>query len=85
MQFQLTINISAAIITLIGAALLKQAVLAVTQLLWVNIIMNTLAALALASEPPKESLLRRKPYHKNEYMISKVNQKFYIEPYFIRK
>lgn len=44
--------------------------LAAIQLLWVNLIMDSLAALALATEDPKPDLLKRSPYRKNEYIIS---------------
>ncbi len=48
-QFQLTINIVAVFITIIGSALLKQQILAPIQMLWINLIMDTLASLALAT------------------------------------
>lgn len=41
-------------------------------MLWVNLIMDTLASLALATEPPSDELLKRKPYSRNEYMITPV-------------
>lgn len=53
-QFQLTVNIVAVSITLIGSALLKQQILAPIQMLWINLIMDTLASLALATEAPTE-------------------------------
>jgi Ca2+ transporting ATPase len=53
-QFQLTVNIVAVAITLFGAALIKQAVMKPIQMLWINLIMDTLASLALATEPPNE-------------------------------
>lgn len=53
-QFQLTVNIVAVSITLIGSALLKQQILAPIQMLWINLIMDTLASLALATEAPTD-------------------------------
>jgi len=47
--------------TLIGAAILKQELFTPIQMLWVNLIMDTFASLALATEPPTEELLKRKP------------------------
>lgn len=69
-QFQLTVNVVAVGITLIGAALLKQEILKPIQMLWVNLIMDTLGSLALATEPPTESLLERKPHKRDDYIIS---------------
>jgi len=51
-QFQLTINVVAVLITLVGAALIKQQIFAAIQMLWINLIMDTLASLALATEAP---------------------------------
>jgi Ca2+ transporting ATPase len=51
-QFQLTVNLVAVSITLISGSLIKQQVLAPIQMLWINLIMDTLASLALASESP---------------------------------
>jgi P-type Ca2+ transporter type 2B len=65
-------------ITLIGAAILKMGVLTALQMLWVNLIMDTLASLALATEPPLPELLTRPPHSRNEYIISKVTI-IYIE------
>jgi Ca2+ transporting ATPase len=52
LQFQLTVNIIAVCISLISAAVIRQAIFASVQMLWVNLIMDSLAALALATEPP---------------------------------
>ena len=71
-QFQLTVNVVAVVSTLIGAALLKQEILKPIQMLWLNLIMDTLGSIALATEPPTEELLKRKPHSKNEYIISKT-------------
>lgn len=51
-QFQLTVNIVAVFVTLVGAAVIKQEVMKPIQMLWINLIMDTLASLALATEPP---------------------------------
>jgi len=78
LQFQLTVNVVATLVILVGAAILRQSVLTVVQLLWVNLIMDTLGALALATEPPKEELLLRKPHGKNEYIVSRKMMKHII-------
>ena len=77
-QFQLTVNVVAVVVTLVGAALLKQDILKPIQMLWINLIMDTLASLALATEPPTEELLNRKPHSKNEYIISRTMFKHII-------
>ena len=62
LQFQLTVNMCALIMAFSGAAVLKESPLSPIQMLWVNLIMDTLASLALATEPPSDELLERKPY-----------------------
>lgn len=64
-QFQLTVNIVAVVITLVGAAVIKQDILKPIQMLWINLIMDTLASLALATEPPTDELLDRKPHSRD--------------------
>jgi len=71
LQFQLTVNVVAVMITVISSAILKEEILGAIQLLWVNLIMDTLASLALATEPPTESLLDRKPHNRDDYIISR--------------
>lgn len=71
LQFQLTVNVGACIITFIGAIIGKEAPLQPIQLLWVNLIMDSLASLALATELPKPSLLDRLPQNREDYIVSR--------------
>lgn len=52
--FQLTVNVAAVAVSLIGSAVYKQEILTAIQMLWINLIMDTFASLALATEPPSE-------------------------------
>ena len=52
LQFQLTVNVVAVVITLVSSAIIKQSLFTAVQMLWINLIMDSLAALALATEPP---------------------------------
>ena len=61
LQFQLTVNVVALILVFIGASVTRETPLQAIQLLWVNLIMDSLAALALATELPKPELLLRPP------------------------
>jgi len=61
LQFQLTINVVAMTIVFMGACIFGNDVLTSVQILWVNLIMDTFAALALATESPNNSLLKREP------------------------
>lgn len=70
--FQLTINVAALGIALIGPFVGTQFPLTVMQMLWVNLIMDTFAALALATEPPNEKLMKRPPRHPNDFIINKT-------------
>lgn len=70
LQFQLTVNMAALIMAFTGAAVLKESPLSPIQMLWVNLIMDTLASLALATEPPTDELLQRKPYSRFENLIT---------------
>jgi Ca2+-transporting ATPase len=70
--FQMTINVAACIIVLIGAFLGMESPLTVTQMLWVNLIMDTFAALALASLPPSEKVMNSKPRKTSDFIISKL-------------
>jgi len=70
-QFQLVVNIVAVFMTLLGGLVLKDAPLNPIQMLWVNLIMDSLASLALATENPSETLLSRMPYKRGESIITK--------------
>ena len=72
--FQLTINVVACVIVLVGSFLGTESPLTVTQMLWVNLIMDTFAAGALASLPPNERLMKNKPRKsgpKGDFIISR--------------
>ena len=71
-QFQLTVNYVAMFIVFLGAVVTKKAPLNAVQMLWVNLIMDTFAALALATEPPPAGILERKPYKKDNAIITDV-------------
>jgi len=71
-QFQLTVNVTALLISLIGAFTKYTNPLKAVQLLWVNLIMDTMAALALGTELPTMKLLQRRPYHVDSPLISHV-------------
>ncbi|KAI9738920.1 MAG: hypothetical protein M1818_005234 [Claussenomyces sp. TS43310] len=72
LQFQVTVNITAVLLTFISAVSSgsESSVLTAVQLLWVNLIMDTMAALALATDPPTPSILDRKPDPKSAPLIT---------------
>ncbi|CAI5448419.1 unnamed protein product [Caenorhabditis angaria] len=72
LQFQLTVNVVAVTIAFIGACAISDSPLKAVQMLWVNLIMDTLASLALATEMPTEDLLNRKPYGRTKSLISRT-------------
>uniref|UniRef100_A0A453KBT0 Calcium-transporting ATPase n=1 Tax=Aegilops tauschii subsp. strangulata TaxID=200361 RepID=A0A453KBT0_AEGTS len=71
-QFQLTVNIVALVINFVSACITGSAPLTAVQLLWVNMIMDTLGALALATEPPNDEMMKRPPTGRGESFITKV-------------
>ncbi|CAF0949996.1 unnamed protein product [Brachionus calyciflorus] len=75
LQFQLTVNVVAVICAFFGACIVGESPLRAVQMLWVNLIMDTLASLALATEPPTEDLLQRKPYGRTKALISRTMMK----------
>ena len=72
LQFQITVNITAVVLTFISAVAndSENSVLTAVQLLWVNLIMDTFAALALATDPPSASMLKRRPEPKSAPLIT---------------
>ncbi|CAI0393422.1 unnamed protein product [Linum tenue] len=71
-QFQLTVNVVALVVNFTSACLTGNAPLTAVQLLWVNMIMDTLGALALATEPPTDDLMKRAPVGRKGNFISNV-------------
>ncbi|CAD8100171.1 unnamed protein product [Paramecium sonneborni] len=69
-QFQLTVNLVALFMSFTGAVILKQSPLNAIQMLWVNLIMDTFASLALATEPPSIKVLQRQPYKRTDQIVS---------------
>lgn len=70
LQFQLTVNVVALICAFVGACVVKESPLRAVQMLWVNLIMDTLASLALATDRPSEELLKRQPLGRSYPLIS---------------
>ncbi|KAK4321934.1 hypothetical protein Pmani_007286 [Petrolisthes manimaculis] len=75
LQFQLTVNVVAVIVAFVGACAINDSPLKAVQMLWVNLIMDTLASLALATEAPTPDLLQRKPYGRTKPLISRTMMK----------
>ncbi|GMY19041.1 calcium-transporting ATPase 4, plasma membrane-type-like isoform X1 [Fagus crenata] len=71
-QFQLTVNVVALVLNFVSACIAGSAPLTAVQLLWVNMIMDTLGALALATEPPNEGLMKRLPVGRGVSFITKA-------------
>ncbi|MCQ2201236.1 MAG: calcium-translocating P-type ATPase, PMCA-type [Bacteroidales bacterium] len=69
--FQMTVNVAACMVVLVGAFLGTESPLSVTQMLWVNLIMDTFAAMALASLPPSEVVMKDKPRDRKAFIISR--------------
>ena len=69
--FQLTVNVTACFLVLFGAFMGTESPLTVTQMLWINLIMDTFAAMALASLPPSESVMKDKPRDRNAFILNK--------------
>ena len=73
--FQLTVNVAACFIVLVGAFMGTESPLTVTQMLWVNLIMDTFGAMALASLPPSQSVMKDKPRDHKAFILTKPMMK----------
>lgn len=69
--FQLTVNVAACLLVLFGAFIGTESPLTVTQMLWVNLIMDTFAAIALSALPPQESVMNEKPRDPKAFILDK--------------
>ena len=76
--FQLTVNVCACLVVGVGSFMCKQPPLSVTQMLWVNLIMDTLAALALASLPPNSIVMREPPRRNADSIITRPMMRFIV-------
>ncbi len=76
--FQLTVNVAACLIVLAGAFMGTESPLTVTQMLWVNLIMDTFAAVALASLPPSDSVMADRPRNRREFIINPAMWRFIV-------
>ncbi len=74
--FQMTVNVAASLIVLFGSLMGMQSPLTVTQMLWVNLIMDTFAAMALASLPPSRSVMEEKPRSRSAFIINGAMWRF---------
>jgi len=71
-QFQLAVNVVAMFIVFFGSVIIKDSPLNAVQMLWVNLVMDTLGALSLATEPPAHDVLERQPYAKNNAIVTEI-------------
>jgi len=70
--FQLTINVAALLIVLLGSIFGEELPLTVTQMLWVNLIMDTFAAASLASLPPEKKVMKERPRRYSDFIVNKT-------------
>lgn len=69
-QFQLSVNLSAVLLVFVSSCIGSESPISAIQMLWINLIMDSLGSLALATEDPCDDLLYRRPHSKREYIIS---------------
>merc|ERR1711865_542129 len=78
LQFQLTVNVAAVFIAFLGAVVIGESPLYPIPMLWVNLIMDSFAALALATDYPTEDLLKRQPASKNKRLVTNRIMRFIV-------
>ncbi|KAI9009873.1 hypothetical protein BC832DRAFT_518476, partial [Gaertneriomyces semiglobifer] len=78
LQFQLAVNIVAIILTFVGSITVGSSPLTTVQLLWVNLIMDSLGALALASDEPEDDILEHPPHARSESLLSRPMREYMI-------
>lgn len=76
--FQLTVNVVACLIVLAGSLMGMESPLTVTQMLWVNLIMDTFAAVALASLPPSHQVMKQRPRSRSAFIITQSMYRFIL-------
>lgn len=69
--FQLTVNVAACLLVLVGSFIGSESPLTVTQMLWVNLIMDTFGAMALASLPPSPAVMKQKPRRRTDFILNR--------------
>lgn len=77
--FQLTVNVTACCIVLVGALVGKDSPLTVTQMLWINLIMDTFGAMALASLPPSNEVMKDKPRKRGSEHVDEIGNWAYFQ------
>ncbi|XP_036607240.1 plasma membrane calcium-transporting ATPase 1-like [Trichosurus vulpecula] len=78
LQFHLTVSVVATVVTFIGACVTQDSPLKAVQMLWINLIMDAFASVALATEKPTEALLLRKPYGRKQHLLSSSMVKYIL-------
>jgi len=81
--FQMTVNVAACLIVLAGAFMGTESPLTVTQMLWVNLIMDTFAAMALASLPPSRTVMKDRPRSRTSFIIKPAMWRFIFSTGFV--
>lgn len=72
LQFQLTVNISVIFLVIFGILFFGESPLSAVQLLWINLIMDTFAAIALSTEPPMEKILKAPPTSRSSILTAPI-------------